>query len=138
MDRATDEGSERDEIEGPLEDALAVLRERMPPDRTLLDPAELDQGAPEDAERAEAEADEELERAEEAEFLVEPPPALPPDSLTPELLEQVLEPDVVPAEAALHEEDALTAALLDEGVPLEGFDEDAVEWELERRRTDEE
>lgn len=123
-----------DGTEGPLEDALAVLRERIPRDRTLLDPAELAEEGPEDAERAGAEAEEEAERALEAEFVVEPPPTLPPDTLTPEGLEAVLEPAPPPAEVSLHEEDDLHAALLDEGVPLEGFDEDAVEFEIERLR----
>lgn len=136
MDSTTDESPEANELEGPVEDPLAVLRERIPKDRTLLDPAELDREEPEDAERAELEAEEEHERALEAELIVEPPPETPPDSLTPELLEDVLEPDVLPAEAVLHEEDLLHAALLDEGVPLEGFDEDAIEYEIERHEPD--
>lgn len=137
MDSATDESPEAGEVEGPLEDALAVLRERISADRTLLDPAELDREEPGDAERAELEDEEEHEHAEEAAHIVEPPPELPPDSLTPELLENVLEPDVLPAEAALHEEDPLLAALLDEGVELDGFDDDVVEYELERREAEE-
>lgn len=137
MDSATDESPETGEVEGPLEDALAVLRERIPSDRTLLDPAELDREEPGDAERTELEDEDERLRAEEAARIVAPPPDLPPDSLTPELLEDVLEPDVVPAEAVLHEEDPLLAALLDEGVELADFDEEAVEYELERREAEE-
>lgn len=133
MGSATDESPEAGEVEGPIEDALAALAEHVPGDHTLLDPAEADREEPADAERAELEDEAAYEHAVEAMSIVEPPPCLPPDSLTPELLEDILEPDVLPAEGVLHEEDPLIAALLDEGVELDGFDDDAVEYELDQR-----
>jgi RNA polymerase-binding transcription factor DksA len=70
----------------------------------------------------------------EAESVVEPPPAARnPDEIDPEELEARLEDAAEPAELlSLHDEEPLTEALLDEGVPLDEFEADIVEDALVR------
>lgn len=84
------------------------------------------------------------ENAAGAADLAEPPIIIGDDrpddgvSFSPEELESQLEP--VPSsspEEALHVEDELAEAILDEGVPLEGFDDDLVELAVDDESAEE-
>ncbi len=70
----------------------------------------------------------------EAESIVEPPPEVRnPDEIDPEELEARLEDAAEPAELlSLHDEESLSEALLDEGIPLDEFEADTVEDALVR------
>jgi len=130
-----------EEVEGPLEDARAVLGEPVKLEPSMLDESELLEVGEDtiaEAERAaRVEADREFEYAAEVEAIIEPVPTGPPEeSLTPEELAEDQEGAGQPAEAPLHEEDeeeALVEALRDEGEQLAGFDEDLVEYEMEQQ-----
>jgi len=81
------------------------------------------------------EHDEEL--ASEVGALIASPPQVIEEASDPELLERLVEGEWPPAEVvALHEEDELAAALLDEGPPLDSdaSASDAIEVELDERR----
>ncbi len=54
------------------------------------------------------------------------------DSLTPEMLEDLLEDAPEPPEAALHEVEPLSEALLDEGTDFEDLDDEEVEAAMTR------
>lgn len=125
-------------VEGPLEDAASVLREPVDLGHTLLDEAELgtDEAPVALVERAEMERDEEeKDEALEAESLLHPPAIHESGEVSgPEELEARLESEAESAEIiSLHDEEPLTEAFSDEGVPLEDFEPDAVEIEVERR-----
>lgn len=80
--------------------------------------------------------DEEVARAAQAEAIVSARDGrheAEEDSLTPESLEEELEGQPTASEESLHEEVLLDEVLADEDGVLEGFDEDEVEWEIDRR-----
>jgi hypothetical protein len=130
-----------EEVEGPLEDARAVLGEPVKLEPSMLDESERLEVAEDTIAEAEqaarVEANREAEYAAEARAIIEPVlTGRPEESLTPEELEEEQEGAGQPAEASLHEggeEEALVEALRDEGEQLEGFEEDLIEYEMERQ-----
>ena len=126
-----------DEIEGPLEDSAAVLREPVDLAHSLLDEAELgtEEVPPALAEMMEAElaADQADAVLEAGSVLVPAPPEGSDDEIEPEELEIRLESESDGAELlSLHDEEQLSEALLDEGPSLGEEEPDAVEEALER------
>lgn len=83
-------------------------------------------------------ADEETgERAREALEVLEPEEPPSEESLDAESLETSIEQSWEPADSALHEEQPLLEALLDEGEPLPEEEGDELEAEIEARAEDE-
>ena len=124
-------------VEGPLENAAAVLREPVDLAHSLLDEAELGTEEVPPALAEDAEIDRSASAAEEAGEAESLLGAAAKDQdggvMDPEELEARLETESEAAELlSLHGEEPLTEVLLDEGAPLGTLEADAVEDELER------
>ncbi len=106
--------------------------------RSLLDEAELAMDDTTPPEESPVAADEETgERAREALEVLEPEEPPSEESLDAESLETSIEQSWEPADSALHEEQPLLEALLDEGEPLPEEEGDELEAEIEARAEDE-
>ena len=116
------------------EDPRTALLAHLIGDRSLLDDievvyepegpgAEPDLGATVDDALA-------AERAAEAELLIHGRHVGDEEPLTPETLEEILEPFPTATDATLHEVEPLIEALLDEGTAIDAADADDVEAEI--------